>query len=67
MYVNQEGKYTESAKYFYNDYTDAFCVVGTTLSASAICDLEQLFASADLLEEIEMPEYITEDYNGTEW
>ena len=55
MYVNQEGKYTESAKYFYNDYTDEFCVVGTTMSAAALCDIEGRFASADLLEEIEMP------------
>lgn len=67
MYVNQDGKYTESAKYFYNDYTDTFCVVGTTMSAAAIYDLEQLFTSPGLLEEIEMPEYITEDYNGPEW
>ena len=37
------------------------------MSAAALCDIEGRFASADLLEEIEMPEYITEDYNGTEW
>ena len=39
----------------------------SSIQSAALCDIEECFDSADLLEEIEMPEYITEDYNGAEW
>lgn len=67
MYVNENNKFTESAEYFYNEYADMYCVVGTTISAEYLDDLEAMFETADLLVEVEMPDYITEDYDGCEW
>lgn len=62
-----EYKITQSAKYFYNEYIDMYCIIGTTYSAQDFRDLEGLFEIPDLLEEVEMPEYITPDYDESEW
>lgn len=67
MYVNENNKYTSAAEYFYNSYIDLYCIVGTTFAMETVSDLEDLFESADLLTEVEMPDYITEDYDGAEW
>lgn len=52
---------------FYNVYIDLYCVIGTTLSFECLSDMEEMFEPADLLEEVAMPDYITKDYEGTEW
>lgn len=67
MKVNDNNKYTESAEYFYNKYIDMYCVIGTTFSAESVSDLAGLWERDDLLKEVDMPEYITEDYDGSEW
>lgn len=66
MFVNENGKYTSKAQFFYNDHIDMYCIIDTTLSGD-LDDLTALFESADLLEEVPMPEYITEDYEGNTW
>lgn len=67
MFVNESGKITQKASYFHNEFTDCYCVIGTTMSAMDIADLEERFESPDLLEEVDMPSYITADYSGAEW
>lgn len=67
MYVNEKDKYTSEAYYFYNKYIDMYCIVGTTISMEYLDDMQSLFESPDLLMEIEMPKYITENYDETEW
>ena len=67
MYVNEKDQITTEEKYFYNEFTGDFCVIGTTISVGALCDLQELFASPELMKEVPMPEYITEDYQGAEW
>ncbi len=64
---DNEHKIAHSAEYFYNEYIDMYCIIGTTYSAQDFRDLEDLYESPDLLEEVEMPEYITPDYDGAEW
>lgn len=67
MMINMNNKICEAAEYFYNEYIDMYCIVGTTYSAQDLRDLEEMFESVDLLKEVEMPEYITEDYDDAEW
>ena len=67
MYVDENGKYTSAAEYFYNPYIDLYCIVGTTIAMESVSDLESLFESPDLLTEVEMPDYITEDYDAPAW
>lgn len=67
MFINENNKYTTAAEYFYNDYNGLYCVVGTTISMEYLDELMELWESADLLTEIAIPEYITEDYDGSEW
>ena len=62
MYMT-ENKYTSPAEYFYNEYIEMYCVIGTTISTEDLDDLIELFETPDLLTEVEMPEYITEDYD----
>lgn len=67
MMINEQNKYTEKAEYFYNEYEDMYCVIGTTISTQTLADLEELFESEDLLCEVDMPEYITEGYDRATW
>lgn len=67
MYVNENNKYTDHAEYFYNEYIEMYCVIGTTIAMESQFDIQELFESPDLLTEVEMPEYITEDYDEPEW
>lgn len=67
MFVNQDNKYASAAEYFYNEYNELYCVVGTTICMQYLDELEELFESPDLLTEVTMPDYITADYDGTEW
>ena len=67
MFVNTDCKYSTHAMYFFNEYTEMCCVIGSTQAAEDLADLMERFASADLLEEVEMPDYITADYDGEEW
>lgn len=67
MMINENHKFCEPAKYFYNEFIDMYCIIGTTYSAQDIRVLEEMFESDDLLEEVKMPAYITEDYDETEW
>lgn len=67
MFINENNKYTTAAEYFYNDHIGLYCVVGTTISMEYLDELMELWESADLLTEIAMPDYITEDYDGAEW
>ena len=67
MYVNENNKYTDHAEYFYNEYIEMYCVIGTTIAMESLFDIQALFESPDLLTEVEMPEYITEDYDEPEW
>lgn len=67
MMMNMDGKYTGKAEYFYNEYIDMYCIIGTTYSAECLDDLKEMFERPDLLIEAEMPNYITEDYEAPEW
>ena len=67
MYVNENNKYTDRAEYFYNEYIEMYCVIGTTIAMESLFDIQDLFESPELLTEVEMPEYITEDYDEPEW
>ena len=67
MMINKNNKFSEAAEYFYNTYIDMYCIIGTTFSAEDLSDLQDMFESADLLKKVEMPEYITEDYDEPEW
>lgn len=68
MYINEDGKYTTPASYFYNPYIDMYCLVGSTFATEYLDDLIALFESPDLLTEIDLPEYITdENYDAPEW
>lgn len=59
MYI--EHKNTTAAEYYYNDYIGMYCIVGTTLCNADFDELAELWASPELLTEIPMPDYITED------
>lgn len=67
MYMNENNKYTERAEYFFNAYIGMYCVIGTTYSAEDLEDLRALWETGDLLSEVPMPDYITEDYDGAAW
>lgn len=67
MMVNDNKKYCSEANYFYNEYIDMYCIIGTTYSSPDLEDLVEMFESRDLLTESDMPDYITEDYDGAEW
>lgn len=67
MMITENNKYCTVAEYFYNKYIDMYCIVGTTYSASCLEDLAEMFESRSLLTEVDMPDYITEDYEGAEW
>ena len=67
MFINQNGKYVSPAEYFYNEHIGLYCVVGTTISMEYLDELVELFESPDLLTQVDMPDYITEDYEGAEW
>lgn len=67
MFVNENNKYTSHALYFYNNFIEMYCVIGTTISMEHLDELVDLFESPELLTEVVMPDYITEDYEGTEW
>lgn len=54
-------KFTSNAEYYYNDYIGMYCVVGTTFCNEDFDELAKFWESEDLLTEIPMPEYITED------
>lgn len=62
-----ENKLNGSYEYYYNDYIDMYCVVGTTISMQYFDELIDLFAFPGLLVEIEIPDYITSEYNGLLW
>lgn len=59
MYI--ENKRTDSAEYYYNEYISMYCIVGTTFCNADFDELAGLWESAELLTEIPMPDYITED------
>lgn len=61
MYVNENGKFSSEAEYYYNDYIGMYCVVDTTYCNSDFDELAKMWENADLLTEIPMPDYITED------
>lgn len=63
MMVNDNNKYCSEAKYFYNQYIDMYCIVDTAYCSPDLESLVEMFESRDLLTEIDMPKYITEDYN----
>ena len=68
MYVNENGKFTSAAEYFYNPHIDMYCIVDTTYAMGDLDDLRALFADPDLLTEVEMPDYITgADYDAPTW
>ena len=67
MYCNDNGKFTSAAEYFYNEYIGMYCIIGTTMCAECITDLIDRFESPDLLTEVPIPDYITEDYDEPEW
>lgn len=67
MMVNDNNKYCSKANYFYNEYIDMYCIIGTAYSSPCLEDLTEMFESHDLLTEVDMPDYITEDYEGAEW
>lgn len=67
MMINENNKYTSEAEYFYNKHIDMHCVIGTTFSMQNLDELKELWESPDLLTEIDMPDYITEDYDEAEW
>lgn len=67
MMTNMDNEYVSKAEYFYNKYIGMYCIIGTTYSSESLSDLEEMFESSDLLEETEMPDYITEDYEGPTW
>ena len=67
MFVNEDNKYCSPAEYFWNSYIDMYCVIDTTISMEYLDDLVERFESPDLLIEVEMPDYITEDYEGAVW
>mgnify|MGYP004556781849 FL=1 len=67
MYCNDNGKFTSAAEYFYNEYIGMYCIIGTTMCSECITDLIDRFESPDLLTEVPMPDYITEDGDVSEW
>lgn len=67
MFINENGQYTSEAEYFYNRYIDMYCVIGTTISMEYLDELEARWESSELLKEVKMPDYITEDYDEAEW
>lgn len=67
MMVNMNNKYVSKAEYFYNPYIEMYCVVNTTLAMEDLADLKEMFESPDYLTEVEIPGYITEDYDGPTW
>ena len=68
MYINCEtNKYIDNAEYYYNPYISMYCIVGTTYAMETVAELEEMFESPDLLTEVPTPDYITGDYDGTEW
>lgn len=68
MFVNDEGKITDVAEYFYNPFIEKYCVKGTKLCADELDTLQALFADADLLSETELPDYITDgEYYAENW
>ena len=67
MFINQDNKYTEHAEYFYNEFIELYCIIGTTIAMETVYELEQIFESPDLLTRVPMPDYITEDYDEASW
>ena len=68
MYINCENnKYVDNAEYYYNPYINMYCIIGTAYAMETVTEMEEMFESPDLLTEVAMPDYITEDYDGTEW
>lgn len=67
MYINEDNKYTSPADYFYNTYIDMYCVIDTTYAFEYLEDLEAMWESPELLTEVPMPDYITEDYDAPTW
>lgn len=67
MFVDENNKYTTEANYFYNAYIEMYCVIGTTISMQYLDELIDLWESPDLLTEVEIPNYITEDYEDIAW
>lgn len=68
MYVNEQGKFSSEAEYYYNDYIGMYCVVGTTFCCQYLDDLADLWESPELLIEVAMPDYITSaDYEAPSW
>lgn len=60
--------YTRPAEYYYNEYIDMYCVVGTVISMEDLEDLKKLWDSPELLTKVAMPDYITdENYDGAVW
>lgn len=59
MYI--ESKKSETAEYYYNEYIGMYCIVGTTYCNEDLDELAEMWESADLLTEIPVPDYITED------
>lgn len=67
MKVNENGKYIDHAEYYYNPYIDRWCVSGTTICMESLMEIEELWEDKSELHEIEAPEYVSEDYEGSEW
>ena len=68
MYINENGKFTSRAEYFYNEHIGMYCIIGTTLSSDDLDVLMDLFETPDLLVEVPMPGYVTSDeYDEAEW
>jgi hypothetical protein len=44
-----------------------YCVIDTTYAFEYLEDLEAMWESPELLTEVPMPDYITEDYDAPTW
>lgn len=68
MYMNENNQYTEEAEFFWNEYIEMYCVIGTTISNPDIDFIYSCFESPDLLKEVPMPKYIkSENYDEATW
>lgn len=53
-------------EYFYNDFINMYCIIGTTYSAESLRELESVVDINNLIR-VDMPDYITEDYDALTW
>lgn len=51
-------------EYFYNEYVEMYCVIGETYASDDLNVLEHVCGE---MTEVEMPDYITENYDDVVW